>query len=255
MEAKAGAEVLAELITRDGRQLPWLVTRAYGAGHVIYLSTDQTWRWRYKVADRFHSQFWNQLVASAIQPPYSAGDNYVALGTDKIEYQPGESATIRARLRHPSGDPIADSTVEALLVANDEVVARVPLQADNASRGTYRGSTGPLQLGDYSVRIRASGIDESALRATTPLWVEEVDSGEFDRIGLDSSTLQQMAETGGGVYRHESEAELILDELVPLSRGQIVESDILVWQSFYWFILVMVLLTTEWWIRKRVGLM
>jgi uncharacterized membrane protein len=255
IEAKVGSEVLADLIARDGHRVPWLVTRLYGAGRVIYLSTDQTWRWRYKVADRFHSRFWNQLIATAIQPPYSAGDNYVALGTDKIEYQPGESATIRARLRSAAGDPIGDSTVEALLVANDQIVARVPLQADNPSRGTYRGQTGPLEQGDYSVRIRASGIDQDALQATTPLWVEDAESGELDRISLDSDALRQIADSGGGVYVHESEAESILDKIRPLSSGQIVESDILVWQSFYWFILVMILLTAEWWMRKRAGLM
>lgn len=255
IEAQPGAEVLAELLAGNGRPLPWLVTRLYGAGRVIYLSTDQTWRWRYKVADRFHSRFWNQLISAAIQPPYSAGDNYVALGTDKIEYQPDESATIRARLRSAAGDPIGDSTVEALLISNDQVVARIPLQPDNPSRGTYRAQTGPLKRGDYSVRIRASGIDQDALQATTPIWVEAVDSSELDRISLDADSLRQIANEGGGVYLHESEAESILDKLEPLSSGQIVESDILIWQSFYWFIIVMVLLTAEWWMRKRAGLM
>jgi len=227
----------------------------FGAGRVVYLSTDQTWRWRYKVADRFHSQFWNQLLATAILPSYSADDSYVALGSDKIEYQSGESATIRARLRRPDGKPIGDSTVEALLITKNQIVARVPLEVDDPARGTYRGQTGSLELGDYNVRICASGTDSATLQATMPIWVTAADTGELDRVSLDPKALQQIATAGDGVYLHESEADRIIDELVPLSSGRIVESDILIWQSFYWFVVVMAMLTTEWWMRKRAGLM
>ncbi len=255
VQSQAGAEVLADALTFDGLSVPWLVTRMFGAGRVVYVSTDQTWRWRYKVADRFHWRFWNQLIATTIQPPYSVGDSYVALGSDRIEYQSGESATIRARLRNPDGEPIGDSTVEALLVKQDQIVARIPLAADDPARGTYRGRTGPLALGDYSLRIRASGIDPNVLRATTPIWVETRDTGELDRVSLDSPLLQQIAANGGGVYFHESEADRMIDQLEPLSTGRIVESDILIWQSFYWFVIVIAMLTAEWWIRKRLGLM
>lgn len=255
LEAQTGSEVLAEVITIDGGRTPWLVTRLFGAGRVVYVSTDQTWRWRYKVADRFHARFWNQSMATVTQPPYSAGDSYVALGTDKIEYRQGESVTIRARLRDTSSQPIGDSTVEAVLISQNEVVARVPLEVDDPARGTYRGISGPLRLGEYSVRIRASGISQQALQATTPIWVQNRDRGELDRVSLDASTLQQIANSGGGVYLHESEADRIMKQLEPLSSGQIVETDFLVWQSFYWFIAVMMLLTVEWWMRKRAGLM
>lgn len=255
VEARVGAEVLAHALTTSGHTTPWMVTRLFGAGRVVYLATDQTWRWRYKVADRFHSRFWNQLLASVIQPPYSAGDSFVALGTDKIEYRNGESAIIRARLRNASGEPIGDSTVEALLIAENQIFSRMPLEVDDPARGTYRGTSGPLERGDYSVRIRASGISQEALQATTPIWVGERDTGELSRISLDSRTLQQIAARGGGVYVHESDAEKLIGKLEPLSSGQIVESDILIWQSFYWFIIIMSLVTAEWWMRKRVGLM
>ncbi len=254
IKAQVGSEVLAEVVAMDGHANPWLVTRLFGAGRVVYLSTDQTWRWRYKVADRFHSQFWNQLMTTVMQPPYSAGDSYVALGTDKIEYREGESAMVRARLRDPNGQPIGDSTVEALLVTNDQIFARVPLEVDDPTRGTYRGSSGPLEVGDYSLRIRASGINQEALQATTPIWVDNRYTGELNRVSLDQKALQQIASSGGGVYLHESEADRIMDHLEPLSSGRVVESDILIWQSPYWFVVVMAMLTIEWWMRKRAGL-
>ena len=248
------AEVLAESIGKNAESAPWLVTRLYGSGRVFYLSTDQTWRWRYKVADRFHSRFWNQLLASAMQPPYAVSDQYVSLGTDEIEYETGQSATIRARLRGAGGDAIGDATVDALLMQNDQVVASVPLSIDDPDRGTYRGKTLPLQSGAYQVRIQASGFDAQALQAMTPIWVGSRDAAEMASVGLDVSTLEGIVDAGGGRYFHESEADQLPEILKPLSSGTVIESDILLWQSYYWFIAILLLLATEWWLRKRVGL-
>ncbi len=254
VRAQEGAEVWADAVASDGRESPWLVTRLFGAGRVFYLSTDQTWRWRYKVADRFHARFWNQLLAAVMQPPYSASDDYVALGTDKIEYEAGETSTVRVRLQDTNGEPVGDATVDALLIADDRVIATVPLAIDDPARGTYRGQTPPLEAGAYDIRIRASGFDANALQATTPIWVGTRDTVELGRVGLDKNALVQITETAEGSYFHESSADQILETLRPLSSGTVVESDILVWQSFYWFWAVMLLLAIEWWIRKRAGL-
>jgi hypothetical protein len=254
VEPQEGAEVWAETVGSDGQHAPWLVTRLYGAGRVFYLSTDQTWRWRYKVADRFHSQFWNQLLHAVMQPPYSASDEYLALGTDKVEYEAGEAATIRARLQDTNGQPVGDATVDALLIAGDQVIGTVPLAVDDPARGTYRGLTQPLESGAYSIRIRASGFDSQALQASTPIWAGTRDAIELNQVGLDEPSLRQMASVGDGIYLHESAADEILDHLHPLSQGMVMDSDILVWQSFYWFWAILLLLAAEWWLRKRAGL-
>ena len=77
---------------------------------------------------------------------------------------------------------------------------------------------------------------------------------ELARVSLDQDTLKQIAKNGGGIYLHESSSDQILDRLRPLSNGSVVESDVLVWQSFYWFWAIILLLTIEWWMRKRAGL-
>jgi uncharacterized membrane protein len=252
--AQPDAEVWAQAVGKDDRQSPWMVARLYGAGRVFYLSTDQTWRWRYKVADRFHARFWNQLLHAVMQPPYSASDDFVALGTDKIDYRDGESSTIRVRLQDTNGKPVGDATVDALLVSGDQVVATVPLMIDDPARGTYVGQTAALSSGAYEVRIRASGFDATALQASTPIWVGTRDTMEMSRVSLDSESLRQIADAGGGHYLHESSADDLLQWLEPLSAGRIVESDTLVWQSFYWFWTILLLLAVEWWLRKKAGL-
>lgn len=254
IQPQPDAEIYAELKGKNNETAPWLVTRLFGSGRVFYLSTDQTWRWRYKVADRFHSRFWNQLLTSVMQPPYAVSDQYTALGTDEIEYEAGQSATIRARLQNATGEAIGDATVDALLIQDDRIVAAVPLSVDDPDRGTYRGKSLPLASGAYQIRIQASGFDAQALQASTPIWVGSRKTAEMSTVGLDASTLQGIADAGAGQYFHESEASQLLDLLRPLSSGTIIESDVLLWQSYYWFIAILLLLATEWWLRKRVGL-
>ena len=254
LDPQEGTEVLANSITADDRTSPWLVTRMFGSGRVFYLAADQTWRWRYKVADRFDARFWNQLLAAVMQPPYSAADEYLALGTDKVEYDAGDSSLIRVRIQDPKGKPVGDATVDALLMSGDQIVATVPLTVDDPARGTYQGKTPPLESGAYDIRIRASGFDSNALQASTPIWVGTPDLVELDRVSLSKATMQQIAESGGGKYFHESSGDDILDTLKPLSSGSVIESDILIWQSFYWFWAIVILLAAEWWLRKRAGL-
>ncbi|WP_345686574.1 glutamine amidotransferase [Novipirellula caenicola] len=254
VQPQAGAEVWANTVSRDGKPTPWLVTRLFGAGRVFYFSSDQSWRWRYKLADELHARFWNQVLSAVMQPPYSASDSFVSLGTDRVEYAAGDSSLIRVRLQGPTGKPIGDATVDALLVTDDRVVATVALSIDDPSRGTYQGETQPLDPGAYEVRIRASGFDSTALQATTPIWVGTPNHAELRRVGLDKNALMQIAQAGKGSYFHESSADQLLEQLKPLSSGSVIESDVLIWQSFYWFWVVIALLTAEWLLRKRAGL-
>ncbi|MEX2215653.1 MAG: PA14 domain-containing protein, partial [Phycisphaeraceae bacterium] len=55
-----GAEALAEAVLgKDGERVtPAIVQRSYGAGRVLYMAFDETWRWRYEVADLYHVRFW-----------------------------------------------------------------------------------------------------------------------------------------------------------------------------------------------------
>ena len=249
-----GAEAWGEAVWTDDFATPWLATRMYGAGRVFYFGSDQSWRWRYKVADRFHARFWNQLLIAAMEPPYSASDQFVSLGADKVEYQGNEPIAIRARLRNTLGAPVADATVDALIVQDEMVVGTVPLSLENANRGTYAGIAPPMPAGEYTIRIRASGFDESALLATTPIWVSPKDNLEMQRMSLDEDSMRQIASAGGGKYVHESDAGQMLQWLKPLSSGTVIESDTILWQSALWFWPIIALLAIEWWCRKRAGL-
>jgi hypothetical protein len=254
VEAVPGTEVFVEAVV-DGKTLPVMVGRSFGAGRVLYSASDETWRWRYKVADTYHQRFWNQVAKWIIGRPFATSDQYVSLDSGPPSYARGQSAEVRVRLQDVDGRPVNSATVDALLWQDGRIVSTVSLSADGAGHGIYRGRTGPLSEGQYEVSVRASGFSHEAMKARTSFVVLAPESGELDEIACNDDLLREMASASGGRFLREEEIRELAGLLRPLSSGQVVESDTLLWQSYWWFAAIVALLATEWMLRKRAGLL
>ncbi|MEX0824997.1 MAG: hypothetical protein WD119_02470 [Pirellulaceae bacterium] len=251
--ALPGADILISANTENG-SLPWLVTRRYGGGRVVYLAGDETWRWRIDVADLYHGRFWNQLMRSVMPPLYPVSDQYADLDTGPRSRQAGEQAEIRVRLHDLDGSPRGDALVDAVLLRDQQPFATINLTATDPVLGTYGGLTPPLPPGDYQVRVQASGFAREAISVQSRILVDPTISRESIFQASDPALLQAIADASGGTKLAASEAGSLVDLLEPLSTGRVVESEIALWQSFPWFVVIIVLLTLEWLVRKGVGL-
>lgn len=254
VEPLAGAEVLVEAIV-GGKPKPAIVRRPFGAGQVLYVAFEDSWRWRYEVADRFHMRFWNQVGKAVMRPPFAVSDSSASLDTGPAEYVQGQAADIRVRLRDPDGRPVADATTDLLLWRGEDVVATINLQAVGSQPGLYRGRTDPLPPGEYRTTLRASGFSEAALKVRTEFRVRPRANREWDALACHESLLRELATTSGGAYLHEASAAEVADLLRPLSSGKMERSDTLLWRSYWWFWAILGLLSAEWLLRKRSGLL
>ncbi|MCR9199621.1 MAG: hypothetical protein NXI04_13315 [Planctomycetaceae bacterium] len=252
----ADAQVLVEAAYADDTRLPALITRQSGGGRVLYFAWDETWRWRYKNADTYHQRFWNQVARFVMPEPFAASDDYVSLDAGSVAYDFGDRAQIRVQLRGADGRPATDATVDALLLQGGDVISTVSLTADENVPGRYRGTSGELlQSGLYEVSVRASGYSSDALKARASFTVRAATSTELTETSCNESLLQQIAVASGGSYLREEQLNQLPALLQPLSGGRIIESDTVLWQSYWWFSAILLLLTAEWWLRKRVGLL
>lgn len=254
VSALPGSEVLVEAVV-DGSVLPAIVTRRSGAGRVLYLAFDETWRWRYKAADTYHQRIWNQLARFVMPRPFAASDEYLAVDSGPVSYRNQESADLRIRLRGLDGKPTSDATADALLWKEGRVVSTVGLTPDPDQPGIYRGKTEALSEGEYQVSVRASGFSDDVLKARGEFVVLPAESGELDDTACNELLLKQMAAESGGTYLREEQIGQLPKLLSPLSRGRVVESDTLLWQTYWWFSAIVLLLTLEWFLRKRAGLL
>ncbi len=254
VEALPGAETLVE-VNVDGRQRPMMVARAFGSGRVLYLASDETWRWRYKVADIWHQRIWNQLAKYVMPRPFSVSDEFVSLDTGSVRYDFGASVDVRARLLGLDGKPAINATADALVWKDGRIVSTVSLNADADVPGIYRGRIAALPEGEYEVSLRAAGYSDAALKARSQFVVLPPESGEMTQTAANESLLKQMATDTGGAFLREEELSSLPELLSPLSSGRVVESETLIWQSYWWFAAIVILLAVEWVLRKRAGLL
>ncbi len=233
---------------------PIFATRLHGAGRTFYSASDETWRWRYNVADMFHTRLWNQIARWVMRTPYVVESEYISLDAGRMTYAIGESVEIRCRLKQENGTPLTDAEVQASIQRDGKNELMLNLIADAGVPGVYRGTASSLPPGNYTVSVSASGIPRAATAVETLFVVSPRDSKELNEQSSDLKTLRQIAELTEGKALSEDELPLLLEQLKPLSQGRIVESETLLWQSYAWFLPIVVCLSIEWWIRKRVGL-
>jgi hypothetical protein len=253
-EPLAGTETLLHA-TQGARTASPIVFRRQGAGRVLYLGFDESWRWRYEVADRYHVKFWNQVARWIMDAPYPAADKFVSLDSGPLTYATGDSAELRVQVRDADGRLLPQAKVEAQLFSEGRRVATVPLTGDEGGSGVYRARTEPLADGRYEVRVRVDGLPEDEMKARTTFVVEPRDNGERVELAANEPLLRELAANSGGEYLREEDAGTLRERLAPLSRGKVIESETPLWPTWGWLSAVILLLAVEWFLRKRAGML
>jgi len=258
-----GSQVLANL-QRPGQgqadaKSPYLVSRLYGAGRILYVASDESWRWRYAVADTYHQRFWNQMGRWVMRVPFAVQSEFVSLDPGKIQYAQGDLVQMRVRLSDRDGQP-ADLDLVEVVLGNSEGseglvgVKRLTLRKDPSFPGVYVGQVIGLEPGGYEMTVQAEGYQQGMLDAQARFWVQGPVNTEWQNLNCNQAMLRQISEQTGGKYLHQSQASQLSDLLSAVSDGKFLESDTMLWRSYGWFIPIVLVLALEWWLRKQAGL-
>jgi len=248
----AGAEVMVSG-KLENTLYPLIVSRRTGQGRVVYVAHDESWRWRYNVADLYHQRFWNQLAQWTMQAPYAVENDYVALDSGDRSYGSGQDILIRARLRDAEQKPLDSPKAFAMIEQNGTVVESLPLSLEGEGTGVVSNLVSGLAPGRYQVHLEVQGLPREALDLSTEFIVRPSQDIEMQVLASNRGLLEQLASTTDGKYYDETQADRINDAIQALQTGKIEQSRTLLWQSYPWFFAVMALLAVEWFLRKRAG--
>ena len=200
-------------------------------------------------------RYWNQIANWLAELPFAVRDKLISLDAGALVYRPGDSADLRVRLRDGQGRPVTNATVDAVLYRDGRRSATIRLTPEENAGGLFRGRTATLEPGSYEVAVESAAIAERDARARTGFKVEALETGELTQLSLNEDLLRQMSAVTGGEYLREENVDRLVDLLAPISEGRVIESDTVLWQSYWWFLPIVLLLTAEWIIRKRVGML
>ena len=249
-----GAEVLMEAVYNTVN-LPVIVTRRVGDGRVVYIADDESWRMRYQVADQYHPKYWKQLADWIAQPPSAGRDRYVSIEAPGALFKVRDRVPLRIRIKNDLGRPWSDAEAEVVLTRDGQPGPAVKLEPQPNNPGLYQATCPPLPAGRYEVAVRIKDIPADQMKARAEFTVQSAEGGEMAVLNADEAMMQAIAANSGGESFGEDDAADMLHRLPATDHSIVQESDLLLWNSWYWFGTVLGLLAIEWTIRKRSGMM
>jgi hypothetical protein len=225
---------------------PLIVQQRYGKGQVVFIGTDETWRWRAKPGPEAHRRFWGQIIGSLSQAHLLGKTNRVQLETDKSEYVIGDRAVITARLLDQNFNRRVDDVVTAVIERGTLGREEVTLAGIKDQPGTYHGEFVPGTVGEYRLTIKDEADEAERLFTAVPPRIE------FDEPGMRIELLSNIANATKGRFATLSQLDELKKDLA--TQEQILEprrEERALWNSPGIILLITMLLGLEWFYRKR----
>jgi uncharacterized membrane protein len=251
------------LITAGGNgaptAAPLLVIGRFGKGRTLALLSDDAWRWNFiAVGNRETPQNHLKLVRQAVrwlaqEPSFEQVRIYPIPST-----QPGEKIAIKLKVLKDDFTPTRQASVQLRVFGPEGEPTLVSVAADS-EEGEYTGEFTPTKEGTHRIEAEASlggkvlGKDKTSFGAAFSYG--ETDDGR-PRLEL----LKQIAESSKGEYFaisdwDERTIEKIAARLESIAPSEIVEQrQTRLWSTLWPFSIVLALLSVEWWMRRKWGL-
>ena len=230
-------------VTADGR--PLLVGREYGDGRVVAFAADSTWRWAMQGAVEQHRRFWRQMVLWLAKQDDADQDSlWIRLAQRRIAA--GVPLVFDAGLTKPDGTAVTDVAVEAVAVSPTG-------QPRPVRTGTVADLTDP---GDWKLVVTTSRPGDPTPRERAARFTVVRQDLELANPRANPLLMRQLAEATGGGVRLPEELPGIFDEIAkkPAAFETTEEWSFAAWDKWPMFLLLAAFMCTEWFLRKRFGL-
>ena len=247
-DRRQGAITLVE--GTGSEQPPLIVAGSAGQGKVIAALSASFWRLDLLTSGaggrpQTIRQFWRNAVKwLAIQTPVGR----VRASTERQIYRSGEQIAFAAQI------------FDELLRAQDGATVQVTLaqkgvefKLTEQGGGYYRGHWAGIEPGDYAYTVRAH-VGDSPIGEDQGRFIVEPHSIESVDVRANMTLLGEMARVSGGRLRSVEEWREMLD-LLPVQKRLVERKEVMpLWDRAWSLVLLALLLTLEWVVRKRCGM-
>jgi hypothetical protein len=262
----AGAPVVRDAasgtINADPRRAPASVfaVEEVGAGRSAAMAGEGTWQWvtgagltdaaARDAAKEAHTRFWRQVLFWLAHRE-ERGDISLNLTLPRHRVDLGERIQMEARVLDSTLKPLTDATLTATIESQGgSVTKKFWLEGDR-----YKADFDPTAPGDYTVKVAAARTGAKVAEKSSAFVVAGADV-EFATLVSRPQLLEALSRATGASYATASGAAAVFSDInrratstkfVKLDRKEL-------WSSYWYVALIAVLLTIEWVVRKRNGL-
>ena len=251
---KPGATVLLEArkVDNSGAHVPLLVQQRYGRGQTLALTAADTWRWRMRMDSKnnSHETFWRQLLRYVV----SGSPQPIEISSARDVYSMDDTVNIVADVRDKKFNAVGDAHATARVTKPSGATVDVPLTFTTLNNANvYTGEFKADELGQHRIELAGTSASLGQLNAQSNVLVSDLNR-EYYSAAQNSDLLKRIAAETGGKYYTPAQVKSLLDDLTyrqtPYSER--VTKDL--WDMPVNFVLLIGLLSAEWFLRKREGL-
>jgi hypothetical protein len=243
-------------------KMPVIAAQQYGLGQVLYVGTDNTWRWRKNAGDLYYTALWGQIAQRVSIQRLLGGSKRTQLTTDRQNYRTGDRISIYARLYGPGFEPVQEPSVKGFFALRPTEGSPPPTTTTNTAAAPRNTATPEITLRPLPEQ---PGLYRAEFVAPAPgnyqFWVEPdantlldfnvTEPGfELGETAMNEGLLQEMASRTGGAYFREEDLYK-LPETISLKTERVRSPlEVELWASPLYFLALIGVVTAEWILRK-----
>jgi uncharacterized membrane protein len=254
---KPGAAVLANLITPEGRKLPLLITENFGHGRTAIMATGGSWRWQMSspLGDTAHDLFWQQLLRWLV----SDTPGHVTASVPAQMLLDSGAVTINAEVRDQQYNPAPAARAEAHILGPSGVSALVEMTPVPDSPGQFQAAWSAPKPGAYLTEVTAQHTDP-ATGAVKELGRDVLTFQRMDGVAENFHTeqnrdlLERLATQTGGQYWKPADLDKLASRIPFSEAGVTVRETKDLWNLPLIFLVLLLLRFSEWWLRRKWGI-
>ena len=254
---KPGAAVLANMITPEGRTLPLLITENFGHGRTAIMATGGSWRWQMSspLGDTAHDLFWQQLLRWLV----SDTPGHVTASVPAQMLLDNGAVTLTAEVRDQQYNPAPDAKVEAHILGPSGVSALVEMTPVPDNPGQFQAAWSAPKTGAYLTEVTAQHTDPTT-RTVKELGRDVLTFQRMDGVAENFHTeqnrdlLEHLASQTGGRYWKPADLGKLAGS-IPFSEAGVTTRETKdLWDLPLVFLVLLLLRFSEWWLRRKWGI-
>ena len=248
---KPGASILATVTDSQQKSHPAWVVQRYGSGHVAAVTVGDMWRWglsapeAHKDLDKAWRQLLRHLVVDVsdrieLQVPMTSAGSY-------------ELVNAQVRVRDKAFRPQDDATVK--IEAQEPDGTKLDLAAEPSANeaGLFESSIHARHSGAYRIKATVKDGTGAVVGETSTGWALNPATEEFATLTANRPLLERLAKWSGGRVLALDELDEWAKQLPDTALPQMETRIEPLWNHWWVLALLVALLGTEWWMRRRQG--